>query len=349
MTDSTNPDLLVVPSMGNNTLTVIDLDAHEVVRHVGLPKRGPSTVFASPDRTKLHVVLSARCNLATVDVATWQTDYVTALDGTFLDRARVPSQSSEVWGSVILQGHVHALDAASGKVLRSFPKIGPNFTVSEDAKTLYTIDQAKRGQPSTFHTRDALTGETIGQTEVPAFEGIALGMELHGDLLYAVDMGKSGGIHAIDPRDPAAPAYLGRLAVGCMPLGGTYMPDGTLWLPNGGDGTISIIDTTTFTVRHTLDIGRFVGGITSYNGRAYVNQSLSTRLGHLRTWWRIVPGMYLGVYVTPPSGVARTRRILDLGAEVVAYDAATYERLPLEPLPLPSTGYTSAIVRAATT
>lgn len=335
--------LFIAPSMSNNLLTVYDLDTHQVVRHLGLPKRGPSTIFASPDGRKIYCLASGACDVVVVDVATWTVDRVVKVPGTIVDRGKMPGQGSNFWVGVILQGHIHQIDTATGAVLKTFPKAGPGFTVSPDEATLYTLQPQTRKAPGVFRTISVATGDVLGEITVPRIKGVPLGLWFHGNKVYWSELAKAGGVHVVDVANPAAPTYRTRIAVGSAPLGADIMPDGTMWMPNSADGTVSIIDTATDAVVHTLDVNRYVGAATYLDGRVYLNQTTKPgRVGFWKSMWITIPAPYLGVYVTPKTGHPTTRRVLDIAAEVVAYDAQTFERLPLPPMTLPSIGFTSA-------
>lgn len=340
--------LLVVPSMSNNVLSVFDLATHEVVTHLGLPKRGPGTVFTSPDGQKLYVLCSGGNDVVVVDVARLAVDKVIEVPGTVVDRGKLPDQGRNFWVSVILQGHIHQVDTTTGLLVRSFPKLGPGFTVSGDEQILYTLQMQTRKALGLLKTWSVATSEQLGEVELPRTKGVPLGLWRHGTSIYFTEMAKEGGLHVVDVADPAAPAYVTRIAVGAAPIGLEVAPDGSLWLPNSADGTVSVIDSATNRVVHTLDVGHYVGGVTHHDGRAYLNQSIKPAPGgYWRSMWITVPAPYLGVYVTPRSGQPRTRRFLDIAAEVVAYDAATYERLPLPTMTLPSISFTSAVIERA--
>jgi YVTN family beta-propeller protein len=341
----TRQTLLVVPSMSNNVLTVFDLDTHEPVRYLGLPKRGPSTVFASPGGEKLYCLASGASDVVVVDVATWDVDHVIPVQGTVIDRGKMPAQGRNFWVSVITQGHIHQVDTASGAVIRSFPKAGPCFDVSGDEQTLFTLEADKRKRPGVFRTRSVETGEVLGETPTPAMNGFPLGLWNSGPKVYWSELSKAGALHVADVSDPTAPKYLHRIPVGCAPLGADFMSDGTLWSPNAGDGTVTVLDTATDQVVATIDVNRYVGAAAEVDGRVYLNQVTKPgRVGFWKAMWITIPAPYLGVYVTPKTGSRTTRRVLDIPAEVVAYDAATYERLPLPAMKLPSIGFTSAVI-----
>ena len=335
--------LLIAPSMSNNVLTVFDLDSHEVIRHVGLPKRGPSTIFASPDGRKIYCLASGGCDVVVMDVATWTVDRVIRVPGTVVDRGKMPAHGRNFWVAVILQGHIHQVDTATGELLRTFPKAGPGFTVSADETTLYTLQPQTRKAPGVLRTRSVATGEVLGEVTVARIKGVPLGLWCHGSKVYWSELAKAGGVHVADVADPANPRYLKRIAVGSAPLGADIMPDGRMWMPNSADGTVSIIDTATDEVLHTLDVDHYVGAATYLDGRVYLNQTTKPGpVGFWKSMWITIPAPYLGVYVTPKRGHPATRRVLDVAAEVVAYDADTYQRLPLPAMTLPSIGFTSA-------
>jgi DNA-binding beta-propeller fold protein YncE len=336
--------LLVVPSMSNNIVSVYDLESHQVVTQFGLPRRGTSGVFASPDGTKLYCLASGGCDLVVLDVATWQVDSVIPLEGMIVDRGTVPDQGRNFWASVILQGHIHAVDTVSGKVT-SYLKAGPCFQISGDETHLFTLKADRRKKPGTFITRSLATGEIIAEVATAPMQGVPLGMWRHEGKVYWTELAKAGGMHVMDVSDPAAPRYVTRIPLGMAPLGARILANGTMWVPNSGDGTVSVIDLTTDQVVHTLDLNRFVSDITYDDGRVYLNQSTKPgRLGFWPAMYMIILAPYLGVYVTPRSGNPKTRRGLDRPAEVAAYDAETYEPLPLPVMKLPSIAFTSAVV-----
>jgi DNA-binding beta-propeller fold protein YncE len=336
--------LLVVPSMSNNILTVFDLDSHQVVTQFGLPRRGTSGVFASPDGTKLYCLASAGCDLVVLDVATWRVDNVIPLPGMIVDRGTVPDQGGNFWASVILQGHIHAVDTVTGKVT-SYPKAGPCFQISGDETHLFTLKSDRRKKPGTFRTRSLKTGEILAEIETPPMRGVPLGMWRHDTKVYWTELAKSGGVHVMDVSDPSAPRYVTRIPLGSAPLGARILANGTMWIPNSADGTVSVIDLATEQVVHTLDLHRFVSDITYLDGRIYLNQSSKPgRIGFWRALYMVIPAPYFGVYVTPRSGNPKTRRWLDQPAEVAAYDAETYEPLPLPVMKLPSIAFTSAAI-----
>jgi DNA-binding beta-propeller fold protein YncE len=334
--------------MSNNTLTVFDLESHEAIRHVGLPKRGPSTVFASPDGSLLFCLASGGCDVVVLDANTLAVKRIVKVPGTIVDRGKVPGQGHNFWVAVILQGHIHQIDGDTGEVLRTFEKAGPAFTVSDDEEFLYTLQPKTRKAPGAFRTISVATGEVLGEMPLPKGEGVPLGMWNTGTSAYWVEMAKSGGLQVVDVSDPKAPTHKTRVAVGTAPLGLEVMSNGTLWLPNSADGTVSVIDATSHRVLHTLDAGHYVGGISECDGKVYLNQTVRPgKIGFWRSMWITVPGPYVGTYVTSKSGNPRTRRFLDIPAEVSVYDLETYERLPIPAMRLPSIGFTSAVVAPA--
>lgn len=337
--------LLVVASMSNNVLTVFDLATHETLRHVALPKRGPGTIFVSPDQTKLYCLASGGCAVIVLDVETWQPDRIVPLEGTIVDRGTAPPRGRNLWASVILQGHIHQIDTATGEVLRSFPKAGPAFTISDDEQTLFTLQMQTRREPPILRARSADTGAVIGEIEVPRMTGVPLGLWRVGTKVYWVEMARSGGVHVVDASDPTAMVHERRIGLGTAPLGVSVDADQRLWIPNSADGTVSVIDSASTEVVHTIDAGCYVGAVTHHGGRAYFNQTRRVGArGYWRSMWTTVPAPYLGVYITSTKGHPATRRFIDVPAEVVAYDAATFERVDRPAMPLPSIGFTATTI-----
>jgi DNA-binding beta-propeller fold protein YncE len=335
---------LVVPSMSNNVVTVLDLESHQVVKHVSLPKRGPSGAFASPDGRKVYCLASGGCDVVVLDVATWTVDRAIPVGGMIIDRGTVPDSGVHFWVAVILQGHIHRVNTETGQVT-SFPKAGPCFQISGDEQVLFTLDQDKRRKPGHFQCRSVETGEVLGEVATPAMTGFPLGMWRSGSKVYWTELAKAGALHVMDVSDPSAPTYVKRIALGSATLGASLSPDGFFWIPNSGDGTVAVVDAATDQLVHTLDVNHWVGEITFLDGKAYLNQLVKRdRPGFWKSMWYAVGAPFVGVYVTKRSGNPRTRRVLDVPAEVVAYDATTFERLALPAMPLPSLAFTSAVV-----
>ncbi|MDO9485309.1 MAG: WD40 repeat domain-containing protein [Actinomycetota bacterium] len=337
--------LLVVPSMSNNLLTVLDLNAHAVLRHVPLPKRGPSTAFASPDGDKMYALASGGNDVVVMDTHTWTVDRVIPVKGTIIDRGKLPAAGRNFWTAVIPQGHIHQVDTDSGRVLRSFEKAGPCFTVNADETLLFTLDQDKRKKPGHFRVWSVASGELLAETATPPLQGFTLGMWTDGANVYWCELAKAGAVHVMDVSEAAAPKYRTRVPVGSAPLAISIHPDGTMWVPNSADGTVSVIDTQTQKVIHTLDVSHYVGSISYIDGRVYLVQTTKhARVSFWKSMWITIPAPYLGVYITKKSGAPKTRRFLDIPAEVVAYDAITYERLPWPAMTLPSIGFSGAVI-----
>jgi YVTN family beta-propeller protein len=54
--------------------------------------------------------------------------------------------------------------------------------------------------------------------------------------------------------DPATKAVVATVKVGTLPQQGDVAPDGTIWIPNQTDDTISVIDPQTNTVANTVKL-----------------------------------------------------------------------------------------------
>jgi virginiamycin B lyase len=75
---------------------------------------------------------------------------------------------------------------------------------------------------------------------------------------------------------------LARIPVGANPLASAWV-SAQLWVPNIDDGTVSIIDPATNSVRTTLAVGKQPLAIAENGGDAWVSSSFDGEL------WRIHP------------------------------------------------------------
>ena len=75
---------------------------------------------------------------------------------------------------------------------------------------------------------------------------------------------------------------LARIPVGGNPLASAWV-GGQLWVPNIDDGTVSVIDPATNSVRTTLAVGKEPLAIAESGGDAWVSSSFDGEL------WRIHP------------------------------------------------------------
>jgi YVTN family beta-propeller protein len=127
------------------------------------------------------------------------------------------------------------------------------------------------------------------------------------------------------------------VAVGTDPVLADISPnDRFIWVPNSGDGTISVLDVKKHKVVHTIDTGHYMTYSTfdPTSQRVYLAQARST-------FPPPTPATLLALYfaqmggsglVTSRSGQYYSRPVLDTPGEVVAYDARTFKRLNVSPI-----------------
>jgi YVTN family beta-propeller protein len=220
-------------------------------------------------------------------------------------------------------------------VTRVYKSLSNDFTVGRDGKTLY-LHKSIDGKPGLVSV-DVASGKAIGQVTWPQAEkdffrggvGYTLMSE---DGRYVINTAST--VHMIDVSDPAHPRLAASIPVGLSPLLPDLSPDGRqLWVPNSGDGTISVIDLERRKVVQTIKTGRYMTHVAfdPDGGRVYVAEA---RAGgpkpapRLLLWLYLVK-MGLGGLFADKQGVYQPRPLLDTPGEIVAYDARTYRKLDL--------------------
>jgi YVTN family beta-propeller protein len=155
-------------------------------------------------------------------------------------------------------------------------------------------------------------------------------------------------VEVVDVHDAQHPRFVRSVRTGPFPEIGTFTPDARqLWVPNSGDGTITVIDLQTNRVVHTISTGRYITFVNFYSNRAYVMRSPNPvpptyASAMFLTAAAVVPGALL----TPPSGSSSYRPGIDPPGELAVYDRLSYRPLGLPPLPLPSEAFVSETVMA---
>jgi YVTN family beta-propeller protein len=211
--------------------------------------------------------------------------------------------------------------------------------------------------PGALVVRSADTGAVAGSVSLPLLQGIGqipLAVFVSPDdrqvYVETVDALAPSLLYVINVANPAQPRYVKTLTLGDTALIGSFTPDGSqFWVPNAGSGTISVVDTASDTVVHTIDVGPFVSNVV-FNGRtAYVAESNSPLPDNSLTGLLLtLEGPVPGAAITPGSGSSTYIPLVDLmPGDVVQYDAATYQPLSKPPLPLPSMSYAMAVVPGA--
>jgi YVTN family beta-propeller protein len=125
--------------------------------------------------------------------------------------------------------------------------------------------------------------------------------------------------------------------VGSDPVLAGISPDGHyIWVPNAGDGTISVLDVRAHKVIRTLTTGRYMtysafdpSGKVVYVAQARSSTPPPTPATLLALYFAQMGGSGL---ITSRSGQYYSRPGLDTPGEVVAYDARTFKPLARPPL-----------------
>jgi DNA-binding beta-propeller fold protein YncE len=198
--------------------------------------------------------------------------------------------------------------------------------------------------------REAATGKEVGELALPVEKGevaSSLFIAPNGTKAYLTLFSARGGVLVIDVRDPPHPRYLRTIRTGAITLVGTFSPEGdTLWLPNAGAGTVSIVDVETDTIVHTIALDRYVTAVEFAGDYAYIAQSPSIRKptylhGAILTALGVIPGGFLA----PPGGAPNWRPGLEGPAEIVVFDRHTYQRRPVAPMSIPSITFSLGVVK----
>ena len=340
---------LFAPSFSSSNVSVYDLATDRRVALIGIQARGACCAYQTPDHKKVYIVDGLSPYVTAIDVASLRVQHVTKLRGTWGDRGTTIQRDGKIfWFSEIFQGHVEAIDTATNAIVHSYPEIGNNFTVTLDGKILASVAKDR----STLVIRQAATGRVLGSLELPKPGGrtigaVALYASQDDTKVYVELLGDPGALVVVDVRDPGHPNIIQTVPLGAVPLVGAFRPEvHQFWIPNAGDGTISVIDTLTNKVVHVIRTGRYVAAVAFYGSKAYVMQSPSAQPPSYKTSLsETITGVILGTALAPTTGAAEWRPGIDPPGEIVVYDANSYQRLPSVPaMPLPSIAFNLEVV-----
>ena len=152
-------------------------------------------------------------------------------------------------------GHsISVIDIAARKEIKKFELGGLlmlHGIVESDGKLYFTSEQTRSVARYNLATGSVDwirgTGQSLTHILVVSHDGSRLyATNMRSDTVTAIDIEGSG-------QDPAS---IKQIPVGKAPEGIAISPDGKeLWVGHNGDGSISIIDTTTLTVKKTFKVG----------------------------------------------------------------------------------------------
>jgi YVTN family beta-propeller protein len=255
------------------------------------------------------------------------------------DRAtRIQQDGLYYYVSTIPQKDITQIDTRTEKVSRVYKGLGNDFTVSRDGKTIFVIKTI--GEKPGLVSYDVQTGKQLGETSWTQSKdsfllrgfGYTI-MSEDGDYVYS----SGNPVRVIDVRNPAVPRLVASIPVGRAPLLAGLSPDGAqLWVPNAGDGTISVIDMHEFKVVHTILTGRYMAHVAFEpdGSRVYVAQTRADgpKPEPSLLLWLYLVKMGLGGLFGDERGIYHPRPLFDTPGEIAAYDAHTYARLPSAPI-----------------
>jgi YVTN family beta-propeller protein len=330
--------LLYTSVWGDNYVSVSDGMKMRELRQFAAEADGPATLMATPDQRKIYLE-NGGPDARTVGVidtkAMMQTRQI-QMSGVQGDRAtRIESDGRYYYYSSIPDGNVTQVDTSTDTVSRIYKRLGNDFTVSRDGLTLFAYGG------SSVTAVDAKTGKTIGTLTLPSSSKVPLVQGGFGWTMTTYDGTQL--IHVANPtvfvdiRNPRAMKLIARVPVGSDPVLADLSPDDTtIWVPNAGDGTISVLDVRRHKVVHTIKTGRYMTYATfdPTSQRVYLAEARSkfpppTPATLLALYFAQMGGSGL---ITSRQGQYYSRPVLDTPGEVVAYDAHTFKRLPLPPV-----------------
>jgi YVTN family beta-propeller protein len=353
---------LFVPIFSSSVVTVFDLETLQLVKHIPMTVKGACCAYPTPDGSKVFITAGLSPYVVTIDTRSLSVLRTTKLQDRWGDRGSPVQRDGKLyWTSGIFAGHVEAIDVETGKVMHTYRDIGNVFTVTHDGRTIYTVkpygDEGSvfNGKPSKLKLTsfEAATGKVIATADLPpTYGGPIVAIPTFDDRkLYLPMLGQASLMQVIDVSDRTHPRYLRSIQTGSASWVGGFNEDGTqLWIPNSGDGTISIIDVKTDALIHTIEVGQYVGNLVLSGDRAYVAVSPlphppSPGKNTIATIVGIIPGAAL----TPPDkGSTKYRPGIDIPGEIHIYDTKSYLKLDLPALPLPSITFGMAVATVPT-
>jgi YVTN family beta-propeller protein len=326
---------------GANYISVSDTASMREIKKIPADNDGPATIYVTKDNRHLYLENGGYRGrtVSIIDPQRLTIDRQIPISGANGDRAtRIQEDGRFYYVSTIPQKDITQIDTGSEKVSRIYQGLGNDFTVSRDGKSLFVLTTL--GDKPSILSYDVASGDRLGSASWPqSKDGFLLRgfgytlMSEDGNYVYS----SGNPVRVIDVRDPKAPKLIASIPVGRAPLLPALSPDGSeLWVPNAGDGTISVIDTRQLKVVHTLSTGRYMthAAFESDGSRVYVAEARADgpKPDPSLLLWLYLVKMGLGGLFGAEQGVYHPRPLLDTPGEIVAYDAHTYARLPLAPI-----------------
>jgi DNA-binding beta-propeller fold protein YncE len=342
------PAYLLVPSFTSNVVTVFDLSTHARVKAIPLGSKGACCVYPLTSGTKAYVVSGLAPHVSVLDVARLEMVKRIQITDTMAEAgSRLQSDERMFWVGEIGKAYVEGIDTQTDSIVHSYVGGGGAMHVGPDGKYVFSI--MSYGDPHLLTVREAATGKQVGELALPVEKGevaSSLFIDPRGAKAYLTLFSERGGVLVIDVHDPLHPRYLKTIRTGAITLVGTFSPEGdTLWLPNAGAGTVSVVDVASDAIVHTIELNRYVSAIEFAGDYAYIAQSPSIRKPtYLHSAMLTALGVIPGGLLAPPEGEEHWRPGVEAPAEIVTFDRHTYRRLPFAPMDIPSITFSLGVV-----
>jgi YVTN family beta-propeller protein len=272
------PASVVVPP---NSVAVIDATTNRVLAGVPVGARPTAVAVSRIDPLTRKVVKTIGIGGPAIDLAL-DGGSVWVANGTAGTLARVDQRASVVAETLDLKGSnaflpnsVYAVAAGGGAVW-----------VSEGLRSLVRIDGRTHGVANTIDVESAPTGLAVGEDAVwTATTGLdrvlrieprtnAITARVAATHPVAIAAGEGAvwvvaGIDSVWRIDPQTGTVTDTIPVGKKPLG-VAAAGGSVWVANGGDGTVSRIDPRTNRVVATIALGHTPSAVSAYAGVVWV-------------------------------------------------------------------------------
>ncbi|KJS09005.1 MAG: hypothetical protein VR73_03555 [Gammaproteobacteria bacterium BRH_c0] len=271
---------LIAPSFTSNLISIFDLRTNTAVKTIPLGSRGACCVYPLASGEKAYVVSGLDPHVSVLDMHSLEIVKRIELSDIWAEAgSRVQADDRMFWVGEIGKAYVEGIDTRTEEIVHSYPGGGGAMHVSPDGQYLYSL--MTEGEAPVFSVRDPATGKQVGALTVPVEQGevpSSIMINPQGSKAYLTFFSKQGGAVVIDLHNPLQPRYIKTIRTGAITLVGTFDPEGnTLWLPNTGAGTLSIVDVKTDDIVHTIDLRRYVSTVEFAGDYAYIAQSPSIR------------------------------------------------------------------------
>jgi YVTN family beta-propeller protein len=252
-----------VANATSNTVSVVSLGGSPAVTATVPVGRFPDAVALSPDATRAYVPNFLDGTLSIIDTGT---DQVLSTVKVGRDPDGVLQVGSSVYVANLISGTVSVVNPTAGTVTGTIALTGASpapsgLAASADGHRLY-VDDARNRTTSVIDLTSvppSVTGHvTVGT--YPAY------LAIEGTTGYVANATKGastpGTVSVLNLSSSTNPTVAHTVAVGSHPYGIALVPSlGEALVTNSGDGTVSVLDTSTNSVLTTIPVGATPDGI----------------------------------------------------------------------------------------